>query len=179
MLTSFCLCLQPRHRYNGDRRLEVNDPIPSSFGSRGLPSSGISAVPTFWSSQEASKTVLTSWQWPRTVSEGQLKKDPWGFYSYFHQNCAHLNKEEWSFLAGDVGRLARLWLHQIGGKKQTRNGDASLSSCSLLFFSCNSENGLNISAIAPGLPRRTLSILLCACLVTKTRPSPGCTSSHE
>ncbi|TKS67447.1 Speckle-type POZ protein-like A HIB -like protein 2 [Collichthys lucidus] len=50
---------QSCHRYNGDCRLEVNDPIPSSLGSRGLPCPGVSTVPTLWSSQEASKTVLT------------------------------------------------------------------------------------------------------------------------
>lgn len=47
------------------------------------------------------------------------------------------------------------------------------------FFPGNFENGLNISAIALELLQSTLSILLCACLVTKTRPPPGCTSSHE
>lgn len=53
---------------------------------------------------------------------------------------------------------------------------ASQAAC-YCFFPCNFENGLNISAIALELLWST--ILLCACLVTKTRPSPGCTSSHE
>lgn len=47
-----------------------------------------------------------------------------------------------------------------------------------IFISCNFQNGLNISAIALELLYSTSSILLRACLVTKTRPPPGCTSSH-
>lgn len=56
---------------------------------------------------------------------------------------------------------------------------ATVSFLFFSFFSSHFENGLNISAIAPEPLWRTLSILLCACLVTKTRPPPGCTSSHE
>lgn len=103
----FCSCSQSCHRYNGDCRLEVNDPVPSSLGSRSFPRSGFGTVPTLRSSQEASKTVVTARLHPRTVPEGLQRKDLRGYHSYFHQNCTHLNKKESGALAGSVGRLAR------------------------------------------------------------------------
>lgn len=198
----FCMCLQSCYRYNGDCRLEVNDPVPSSLGSRSLSCPGFSTVPTLRSSQEAPKTVLTARLCPRTLLEVwsmglQKRRTSKDTTLYFHQNWTHLNKEEWGFLARDVGE-AGTWKTDInwlgGGKKIGSLGVACLLCCpnwilfklgskssSLLqfYFSCNFQNGLNISAIALELLWSTLSILLCACLVTKTRPPPGCTSSHE
>lgn len=169
MLTSLCLCLQSRHRHNGDRRLEVNDPVPSSLGSWSLPCPGFCTVPTLWSSEEAPKTVLTarlcSWTIKKGVKHGFFLQRK-GLVSvplfYFHQNWTHLNKEEWSFLTRDVGgRLAHGSLTSVDWKTIDSIGVACFAAPAELclvraasqvlfyiFFSCNFQNGLNISAIA-------------------------------
>lgn len=122
----FCMCLQSCYRYNGDCRLEVNDPVPSSLGSRSLSCPGFSTVPTLRSSQEAPKTVLTARLCPRTLLEVwsmglQKRRTSKDATLYFHQNWTHLNKEEWGFLARDVGE-AGTWKTDInwlgGGKKK-------------------------------------------------------------
>lgn len=50
---------QSCHRHNGDRGLEVNDPVAPSLGRRSLPRAGLGPVSPLRSSQEASKTVVT------------------------------------------------------------------------------------------------------------------------
>lgn len=106
-------------------------------------------------------------------------------------------KKSGAFWPGMWGRLARGRLTSIDWGEEKKIGSLGVAcllccpnwilfrlgskSSSLLqfYFSCNFQNGLNISAIALEMLWSTLSILLCACLVTKTRPPPGCTSSHE
>lgn len=83
---------QSCHRYNGDRGLEVNDPVAPSLGRRSLPRAGLGPVPPLRSSQEASKTVVTPP--PGTVAEGLQWKDLRRYHSDFHQNCTHLNSRE-------------------------------------------------------------------------------------
>lgn len=90
-------------------------------------------------------------------------------------HVGRLISAEWEKKIGKIGVACLLCR-----PSWTLSGLGSKPSCLLLFFfPCNFENGLNISAIALELLWSTLSILLCACLVTKTRPPPGCTSSHE
>ncbi|CAM4605059.1 unnamed protein product [Leuciscus chuanchicus] len=48
------------HGHNGDRRLEVNDPVSSSLSGGGFPCACVGTVPPLRLAQEAPKTVVTT-----------------------------------------------------------------------------------------------------------------------